>query len=419
MGTEILDGLREALDALADVDVEALSDGELHAVVVELAALSTRLEAQWCRTIARWDARMVWAHNGSRSPAARLSRDTGRRQAACGRLVTRARKLVSMPATAVAYRTGEICGDHVDLVGECNRDWPDADFADAETLLVDACRTLWFADAVKAIEYWKQHANPDGADADAEWLREGRTASIATGWNGDVHLDVVFDPLGGETFRTALAAIEHQLLDSDRRDATTTRTARQRRVDALVEMATRAAAAPPDGLRPRPLLTVLIGDDALQRTCETAHGTVIAPGAIVPLLSDAEFERVVYDPPNRRIEVSHRRRFTGALRRVIEVRDRHCQHPAGCDVPAADCDIDHIRPYSLGGVTSLDNGRLLCATHNRITNNHGPRPRPNSRPGVPLPAQPERHPPWTVSETDVLDGGNVRAPPESAQRQAS
>ena len=158
--------------------VEALSDGELHAVVVELGELSTRLEAQWCRAIARWDARMVWADNGSRSAGARLARETGRRQGGCGRLVTRARKLATMPVTAQAYASGEISGDHVDLVGECNRTWPDGDFADAETALVDACRTPWFADAVKVIEYWKQHANPDGADADADWLREGRTASI-------------------------------------------------------------------------------------------------------------------------------------------------------------------------------------------------------------------------------------------------
>ena len=101
----------------------------------------------------------------------------------------------------------------------------------------------------------------------------------------------------------------------------------------------------------------------------------------MPLLSEAEFERIVYDPPNRRIEVSHRRRFTGALRRVIEVRDRHCQHPAGCDVPAADCDVDHIIPHALGGPTCLCNGRLLCATHNRITTNHGPRPVPSTATG--------------------------------------
>ena len=151
--------------------------------------------------------------------------------------------------------SGEISGDHVDLIGECNRTWPDGDFADAEAVLVDACRTPWFADAVKVIEYWKQHANPDGADADADWLREGRTASISSGWDGVVHLDAVFDPIGGETFRTALAAIEHNLLQADHRvrhhDAARPGNAA---VDALVEMAQRAAAAPPDGLRPRPLL---------------------------------------------------------------------------------------------------------------------------------------------------------------------
>ena len=67
MGTGALTELREALDALAALDVGGVVDGELHAVVVELGELSTRLEAQWCRAIARWDARMVWADNGSRS----------------------------------------------------------------------------------------------------------------------------------------------------------------------------------------------------------------------------------------------------------------------------------------------------------------------------------------------------------------
>ena len=52
-----LDTLTAALDVLADVDVEALDDSELHAVVVGLGTLSTRLEAQWCRLIARWDSR--------------------------------------------------------------------------------------------------------------------------------------------------------------------------------------------------------------------------------------------------------------------------------------------------------------------------------------------------------------------------
>jgi Domain of unknown function (DUF222) len=374
MGTATLVGVRAALDGLAAVDVDALSDGELHGVVVELGELSTRLEALWCRAIGRWDARMIWADNGSRAPGARLARETHRRPGSCARLVTRARKLTAMPVTTAAYEAGTISGDHVDAVGECNRKWPENDFADAESTLVDVCRMAWYPDTVKAIEYWKQGANPDGADTGAEWLREGRSASIASGWNGEIHLSAIFDPLGGETFRTALSALERELLAADRRAGTATRTARQRRVDALVEMARRSCTTPADGLRPRPLLTILVGDQSLRHTCETARGTVIAPGALVPLLADADIERIVFDPPNRRIAVSHRRRFTAALRRAIEVRDRHCQHPSGCDVPAVDCDVDHVVPHALGGPTCLANGRLLCATHNRITANHGPRP---------------------------------------------
>jgi len=55
--------------------------------------------------------------------------------------------------------------------------------------------------------------------------------------------------------------------------------------------------------------------------------------------------------------------FTGATRRAIEVRDRHCTHP-GCTIPADQCPIDHITEWSTGGPTTQTNGRLLCAHHN-------------------------------------------------------
>jgi hypothetical protein len=114
------------------------------------------------------------------------------------------------------------------------------------------------------------------------------------------------------------------------------------------------------------LITILVGHGAFSRTCELADGTVIAPGDVVPLLGDADIERIVFDGPSRVIEVGARRRFfEDALRRAIEVRDRHCQHPSGCDVPAAQCQIDHIVPWAHGGLTTQDNGRCYCPVHNR------------------------------------------------------
>ena len=100
------------------------------------------------------------------------------------------------------------------------------------------------------------------------------------------------------------------------------------------------------------------------RVCELADGTVIAPGTVAGLLDKAAIERVVFDGPDRVMAVGTTRLFTGALRRAIEVRDRHCTHP-GCAVPAARCDIDHVVPYNDGGPTTQDNGVLRCPAHHR------------------------------------------------------
>ena len=67
----------------------------------------------------------------------------------------------------------------------------------------------------------------------------------------------------------------------------------------------------------------------------------------------------------RVVDLGRRSRFfTGALRRAIQLRDRHCTHP-GCDTPADDCDVDHRVPYAKGGRTDQSNGGLKCPHHNR------------------------------------------------------
>jgi hypothetical protein len=59
--------------------------------------------------------------------------------------------------------------------------------------------------------------------------------------------------------------------------------------------------------------------------------------------------------------------FTGATRRAIELRDRQCAHEF-CEEPASNCQVDHIKMYSQGGLTTQENGRLLCGFHNRLRN---------------------------------------------------
>jgi hypothetical protein len=117
---------------------------------------------------------------------------------------------------------------------------------------------------------------------------------------------------------------------------------------------------------PAPLFTVLVGYETFAgRVCELADGTVVAPGSLLRWLDEAWVERIVFDSPDRIRNVGVRQRlFTGATRRGVEVRDRECFHEF-CDIPAEDCQIDHIQPYAEGGPTVDDNGRPACGHHNR------------------------------------------------------
>jgi hypothetical protein len=414
MAVEVLEALTAAVDGLAALDPDALDDGSLHEAVVALGAISTRLEAAWCRLIGTWDRRQIWTEDGSKAGGARLARETHRRRGDADRLVRRARDLLDLPHTAAAYAAGEIYGRHVDLVASCNREWRHAEFSESEELLVNLCRTPFFGVAYRGVEYWKQCADRHAADRDADTVRQGRHLSASLGWRGELVINGALDPVGGEVVKTELDRLCEQLRLEDLRDGVE-RTAQQRRADALVEMAMRSATAPADGLRPRPLFTVTVGIDPFNHLCQTAAGTIIAPGLLVPWLGDADIERIVYDPPNRRIEASHRRRFTGAVRRIIEIRDQRCQHPSGCDEPAVRCDVDHIVPHP-DGITCLCNGQLLCAYHNRIVKAAADRDRLRRRQRHcdPPPCPFDHEPTWRPTEGDTGYNDPTRAPPEAS-----
>ena len=58
------------------------------------------------------------------------------------------------------------------------------------------------------------------------------------------------------------------------------------------------------------------------------------------------------------------------MRITMAVRDGGCT-AAGCETPPGLCHAHHDTPWSQGGGTSVDNGRLLCPHHHRRV--HDPR----------------------------------------------
>jgi len=251
-----------------------------------------------------------------------------------------------------------------------------------------------------AIDYWRQHADPDGVERDAAHDEALRRLHLSPGLRGTGILDGLLTPLARATVAGALGRIEAELFDADWAQARAqhgdqacaahvSRTPAQRRHDALVEMARRALTSPAGGRRPEPLVSVLVGYETFRgRVCQLADGSVVTPGTVAGLLGEAWIERVVFDGPSRVVDLGQARRFVGAARRALEIRDRHCTHP-GCDEPAQRCQGDHIQPWSTGGPTTPDNGQLRCGYHNRWRWHH---PEPSEPPDPPPSAGPDSGP---------------------------
>jgi hypothetical protein len=250
-------------------------------------------------------------------------------------------------------------------------------------MLVDQARTLRFEPFTRALGYWRQLADPDGTEERAERQRTRRDVYLENSFSGMWLGQMTLDPISGAIVSGELERLEQALFEADWKDAHAAlgreptindlaRTPSQRRADALVEMATRSATAPPNGRRPAPLFSVLVGYETLHgRICELAEGIPIAPGSLLAFLDEAFIERAVFTPAGR-VEVSATARlFSGSTRRAIELRDQRCTHPI-CDRPAGVCQVDHIIPYAMGGPTTQENGRLLCGFHNRLRNQRPP-----------------------------------------------
>ncbi len=376
-----IDALAEAIDELIAEGPVAHSDG---ASVTALVRQLSRLESVTTNAVAAFDDSGGWAVPGARTAAAWVATKCRLPRAAARRLTHRGRSLRQLPAFAQAFEDGDVSAAHVDLVNGVRHKGTDEVLARDEGMLVKQAKQLRFEHFARAVAYWDQLADPDGAEEAAEERRARRDAYLEPSFSGMYLGKITLDPVSGSIVANELHRIERELFKSDwarARDelgrqptvADLWRTPAQRRADALVEMATRSAVVGPDGVRPpAPLFTVLVDWPTLAgRVCELSEGIVVSPGEVVDWLSVADLERAVMGPAGR-IEVGARQRlFTGATRRAIELRDRECRHPY-CDVPGQRCEADHVTPWSEGGGTTQENGRLLCGFHNRLRNQRPP-----------------------------------------------
>lgn len=376
-----IEALVEAIDELIAEGPAAHGDA---ASVTCLVRQLSRLESLTTTAVAAFDTSGDWSVDGAKTAAAWVSTVCHLPRAMGRRLVRRGRHLRHLPVAAAAFEEGEITSAHLDALGALRRAGTEANLARDEALLVTHATRLRFEHFVRALAYWDQLADPDGTEAAAEARRARRDVYLEASISGMYLGQMTLDPISGSIVATELERIEHELFKADWARARESlgqdpaledlvRTPAQRRADALVEMAARSAVVEGDTpRRPAPLFSVLVDWPTLSgRICELAEGIVVSPAELVEWLSVADLERAVMAPSGR-VEVSPKQRlFTGATRRAIALRDRECTHPF-CDVPGARCQADHIDPWSHNGLTTQENGRLLCGFHNRLRNGRPP-----------------------------------------------
>jgi len=141
-----------------------------------------------------------------------------------------------------------------------------------------------------------------------------------------------------------------------------------------------------------PVLT-LIGDETHGPVAAELNGRHPIDPHTARLLAGgvSVWDRVLTDPITGAVLAVDRYRPSEDLKRFLHARDSRCRFP-GCNLPAADLDLDHTRDAAHGGPTTLGNLAGLCRRHHVLKHQtpwsvkqagppHGTKPRPGTSAG--------------------------------------
>ena len=363
------------MTAIADrpeVDLEngfsfPLWSGDLADGLVEAHGRVVRAEAERLAWVAEMLATAAYGDVGYLSPLALLVDRLGVSVFTARRLIGLARSLSAMPVVRAAFGEGDLDEPRVRLLAGAREANPTL-FSEAEQLLVDSLSGLVMKDFAVAVDLWRQNADLEAAEADAEHLRERRYLHVSPVGNL-VRIDGQLDPESGQTLIDALRSIT----DSQQLDPSDARSPGQRRADALTRLCAdhlASGTAPiSGGFRPQVTITAsyetLIGlaDGA---GCVTEDCGLLTPGTVRQILCDATVIPVVLGGDSLPLDIGQARRTAPWwIRKLLNIRDQGCVIP-GCQNRPRYCDAHHIVHWLHGGKTKLDNLCLLCARHHTL-----------------------------------------------------
>ena len=262
-------GLRRCGRCAGGVGAANYGDG---GSIEDLYRISARFEALVTEATAAFEAREEWAADGAKTAAAWIATRcrVPRRAASAGC----AWGAPAPPARVrEAWREGRIGTDQAQAIAPARRHRTEAAMVRDEAMLVSYAAEMGFEDFCRALSYWKQLADPDGAEDADEARMASRNVFLESSFSGMWLGQMTLDPISGSSWPASSTGSSASCSrptvprpgsawDARRIDELA-RTPRQRRADALVEMATRSRTAPADGIRPAPLFSVFVGYETL------------------------------------------------------------------------------------------------------------------------------------------------------------
>lgn len=411
-----------AVADLAAASVSELEEPESSRVHAALRKAQDVLGLVAARVLAQVEADGRWATSptgrGARDFDDWLTKETGGSRAGARRQtrLARAVKEESVPGLADAVAAGSVTMEHADALTRLGPTTPARRAAlagpdpsrNASRLLRRAAE-LGLDDFTSMLKRWAATVDPT-ADEKGHRDATARVSCTLSTRDDGVALNAFMTAVDGAAFEAALVAVAGVPSAGD------DRTHSQRTGAALGEMARLVldqglAATRSGGFRPHLTIqvsyeTLLAQVRAVQAADATAagaddddagkdgrgerrastggeafypsipagfdpatlsDGTPIPASVLARLACDAEVSRVVFGPASQVLDVGRDERlYTGAMRRAVIARDQHCAYP-GCDRPPRFGEVHHVRHWvEHRGVTSVENGVLLCWHHHDV-----------------------------------------------------
>jgi len=327
------------------------------------------LEAVFAENLRRFDQSGEYAADGALGIVPWLRWKCRLSGSAAAERVTISRQLEELPQTQRAFASGNLGYQHVCFMARTAEHVGADAVRRSESNLLQAAGRMDPGQFTGVLKDFEHRVDAAGALAETNRAFERRSFHISEPLDGLVKLDGLLDAEGGAIIRTALDALMGVPGKDD------TRTAGQRRADALLELAQARSGGTGDGSGQRPHLVVRASLETLAGTPGAGAGELEWGGSVPTetvrrLACDAALTRIT-GKGELQAEISRASRtIPAATRRALAARDHGCVAP-GCGRPPSWTDAHHLKHWVDGGETTIANLVLLCRRHHHLVHEEG------------------------------------------------